>query len=217
MKNTIFRIIELHSKFVEEFYAASKFDERNFTVIPTLLFTIGLFLFTHTMMFRNVYNITSFKLNCYRTLGFHWTIFYVMRIWFLILKALRWTSSSLETHLKKYSEENRKTISSTVFHNFTFVFVFLLGLLPSVFIVINIFTKRNIPNFLLWIGEDPWLRTEIGLAGHYLDRPPNFVLPKRNKHAYRLGRSCSYEDSFKKNKILRNCKSLEILNMSPSL
>lgn len=61
------------------------------------------------------------------------------------------------------------------------------------------------------VAEDPWLHSEIGIAGHYLDRPPNFTLPKRRDRAYRIHRSTSYDNITKKLNIIRNSKSDETL------
>lgn len=68
----------------------------------------------------------------------------------------------------------------------------------------------------LRVGEDPWMRSEIGMAGHYLDRPPAFAFHKNNVNhnnkAYKAKRSTSVEPISERSHvelIIRPCKSLE--------
>lgn len=65
--------------------------------------------------------------------------------------------------------------------------------------------------FVFRVGEDPWLHNEIGIAGHYLDRPPNFTLPKRKDCAYRVHRSSSYDNVTERFNLMRNSKSVQTI------
>lgn len=64
------------------------------------------------------------------------------------------------------------------------------------------------------VPEDPWMGSEIGVAGHYLDRPPRFAVPTKRKkiHSYRIRKSSSLEELNEKVNLgltIRNCKSME--------
>lgn len=65
---------------------------------------------------------------------------------------------------------------------------------------------------LFRIGEDPWLRTEIGLAGHYLERPPRFVMPAPSNVPYRTKRSASIHERARRGTFVRISKSAGCVN-----
>lgn len=61
------------------------------------------------------------------------------------------------------------------------------------------------------VADDPWIRSEIGTAGHYLERPALVArIGKRSKSAYRSKRSSSFENAIanKDSKSFRHCKSM---------
>lgn len=64
--------------------------------------------------------------------------------------------------------------------------------------------------------EDPWLRSEIGVSGHYLQRPAEVIRnPKQKKPSYRSKRSTSADNDLVPNRlqVFRSCKSMIALKV----
>lgn len=76
--------------------------------------------------------------------------------------------------------------------------------------------KLIFPIHVFRVAEDPWLRSEIGTSGHYLERPANLNRSQRkDKTAYRSKRSSSADNDITSEKdsgTFRPCKSLITLN-----
>ncbi|GJQ70887.1 hypothetical protein Trydic_g804 [Trypoxylus dichotomus] len=150
--------------------------------------------------------MTPYRIRLYRELGFHWTYFYLMRIWFLVIKIFRWGSLKLNNYVQKSEYAKEHLFASIGIDIMVVLLLFTCSFVPSIVVAFKQYMRSTIPDFLMWIGQDPWQRSEIGISGHYLDRPVTFTLPKRSEYAYRSKRSTSTEDTIEKNIVIRNLR-----------
>lgn len=88
-------------------------------------------------------------------------------------------------------------------HGCIFVIIFMSAICPLLLSVLKSFRTDSIPDFLIWVTEDPWIHTEIGISGHYLDRPASVPLICYKSASYRSRRSASFD----RNVYVKNSKS----------
>nr|XP_022905342.1 uncharacterized protein LOC111417333 isoform X2 [Onthophagus taurus] len=199
-------IYRYHSKFVQEMQQASQFDSRTITLLPSIIFLVGSFSLIYQIFHKRNTRFTPTRLRIYRELGFHWTYFYIVRMWLVVIKGFKMANSSLEHYVSENGDPDSIYFKKTVY-TLLLMTLLIVSSIPLTVVLFKYYMRETIPDFLM-IGQDPWLRSEIGLAGHYLDRPPNFTLPNRPECAYRSKRSCSNEDNAKRGVIMRSCKSM---------
>ncbi|KAF2880929.1 hypothetical protein ILUMI_25258 [Ignelater luminosus] len=215
---TVRYINKVHKEFINNFLRAAQLDDRVESSIPTFMFLTFTFILIHRALHRHSNYIPSLQLHFYRELGFQWSYFYATRIWFLSIKGMHWINRWFEYYLRVQHQENKVLWIEHIYIRVGLLTILtFIGLIPCAVFVVNCFWKHTIPNFLMWVGEDPWIRSEIGISGHYLERPPNFMTPKRKEYAYRAKRSISVECDTNNPKMKeppRNCKSLAVISYS---
>ncbi|XP_019874150.1 uncharacterized protein LOC109602263 [Aethina tumida] len=185
------QIKELNSEFLERTFHYSLLNNNNYSVVPTIIFLcwtfIILFLNVHTVAisFRNL------KTLFYQQITFHWIFFYVARLWFLFIKFSRWLTMKMDVLLISYSPKDYVYVSRLLSRMCIFVIVLSVAIIPMLMLFMQELYRRDIHDFLIWLGEDRWLRSEIGISGHYLERP--------------------FRGNASENKKIRRCKSMEII------
>lgn len=120
-------VVRSNKMFLLEMKSASELDSRVITLIPTIVFMIGTFTLIFKAFHRRTHRSTPLRIKFYRVnliflessnviyyfqeLGFHWTYFYLIRIWFLIIKIFKWGSIKLNN----YVEVSNSWISLNIF------------------------------------------------------------------------------------------------------
>ncbi|KAF7265979.1 hypothetical protein GWI33_020715 [Rhynchophorus ferrugineus] len=187
---------DIHSVFVKELVESSKLiPHAACSAIPSVLFLVSVFLLLHIRFHQYENLFTTWYSRLYKELLFHWTYFYTTRLWFLFLKLSKWfirSRDGISSENIYYFNANKYVLPFVIFF-----LVLAVSLIPCLILFIKYLNRVVIPNFFLGVGiEDPWTHSEIGTAGHYLERPPppNHFYPY-NKHnvSYRSKRSSSVD------------------------
>ncbi|KAH1010841.1 hypothetical protein HUJ05_005084 [Dendroctonus ponderosae] len=221
----------LHSKFIIALVEASKLFPDSFSsIVPTVLFLGPLFALLY-VQFRCTSNaLYGWKTKICWDVIFHWLLFYISRVWFIFLSLCKLGVKYLDAAIQVESAgvslvhrinpqeiSQKRSIGPEVYYNTlichccVFLLVLTVSLLPCLILYLRHYSQREIPNFLM-VGEDPWIRSEIGISGHYLERPPrsDTYSPSKHNASYRSGRSSSVDTSAflqKPSSLLRTCKS----------
>lgn len=205
---------QVHNKFLHDLREGSKlFPDNQYSMVPTVVFLVTAFALIYRQFHKNTHNLTSLKSKLCKDLIFQWTYFYTARIWFMFLKACRWVVHFSESSLSKNASADEIHYNQLITRSCMLVLVLTTALIPCIVFYLQNIYQRDIPNFLLWVGEDPWVRSEIGTSGHYLQRPPRADIYSPHKHnlSYRSGRSSSVDTNInimqKTAIFLRPCKS----------
>lgn len=116
----------------------------------------------------------------------------------------------------------------------------LISLIPVTVLFLKWYCKQHIPDFLMWlillcfsllhfsvnsylflrVAEDPWMRSEIGIAGHYLEHPPPSIVlftkskRKRFHQGMRKSTSADFITMRASMKAIRPSKSVQYPNRS---
>lgn len=138
--------LNLYNKFNDEFYKASQFDERSFTIAPTVLYITSCFLHAYLLIYGEIDFINlgrSFKYILLKITMFEGIVYYEMRLWFWVLKTMRWLIKVIEKRLKqlKESHKNTPTTNSTNFNNTAVIFLFVLGILRSLVVYLDAYPR----------------------------------------------------------------------------
>ncbi|CAH0545990.1 unnamed protein product [Brassicogethes aeneus] len=100
----------------------------------------------------------------------------------------------LDFYISAFSPKDELYINKVMSHLCIFLILLSISMVPMLILTMKELYSRSIPDFLLWVGEDPWLRSEIGTSGHYLERPVRVAILKQNKNsAFRSRRSSSVD------------------------
>uniref|UniRef100_A0AAR5PPA2 CSC1/OSCA1-like 7TM region domain-containing protein n=1 Tax=Dendroctonus ponderosae TaxID=77166 RepID=A0AAR5PPA2_DENPD len=203
----------LHSKFIIALVEASKLFPDSFSsIVPTVLFLGPLFALLY-VQFRCTSNaLYGWKTKICWDVIFHWLLFYISRVWFIFLSLCKLGVKYLDAAIQKRSIGPEVYYNTLICHCCVFLLVLTVSLLPCLILYLRHYSQREMPNFLMWVGEDPWIRSEIGISGHYLERPPrsDTYSPSKHNASYRSGRSSSVDTSAflqKPSSLLRTCKS----------
>ncbi|KAJ8927897.1 hypothetical protein NQ314_019525 [Rhamnusium bicolor] len=209
-------LVKMHSKFLQDVMASSQLDSNPYTTVPTIIFLVCAFVLLYLQFHRYTFPTTRWKTRLYKDVIFHWVYFYIARIWFLFLKFGRYIISTLDSYIEMTCRKDEIFVNQTINHALVFMLALTLSMVPLLILSVQQIYRRNMPNFFIWVAEDPWLRSEIGTSGHYLERPARFASSYKTRNsAYRSRRSTSadtdiFED--KKSLTFRPCKSLTTIN-----
>ncbi|KAJ8919807.1 hypothetical protein NQ315_006336 [Exocentrus adspersus] len=211
----------MHWKYLRDFLASSRLDSNPYSIVPSMVFLSCTFTLLYLHLHQYTFPSTRWKSKLYKDVVFHWIFFYVVRIWLLSMKFGRYLLSMMDDYIEMTSPKEEVLAHQTVNHALIFMFALTLSTVPLVIFSISQVSQRTIPNFLMWVAEDPWIRSEIGTSGHYLERPARMspLCTNRNS-AYRSRRSTSVDaDIFqqKQLKASRPCKSMMTLNVVKSI
>ncbi|XP_018334441.1 uncharacterized protein LOC108743382 isoform X1 [Agrilus planipennis] len=211
-------LLKLQHNFMNTIMESAIVDKNSLSVIPTILFIFNSFFLFHHLIHRRTFRHTKWKTWFYRELTFQWAYFYMIRMWFLLIRAVRWSIIFLEYNISRNNLKKTSLFwSDGKFFNFITIFALtLLSLLPMGVFISSAFFQNNVPNFLMWIGEDPWIRSEIGMSGHYLERPPFFILPSKKQRPFRSKRSASFSN-LEEISESRESSETHVINKSRSL
>ncbi|CAG9761558.1 unnamed protein product [Ceutorhynchus assimilis] len=186
---------ETHAKFLKGIIEASKLYPRNIlSTIPSVLFLISTFALIRTQIHKYTDSRTSWKTKLWRNIVFHWMYFYMSRIWFLFLKTCKWTLDYSDKAIEASLRSDAMLYNKIMTHSSIFGIVMCIAAIPCLVLIIWYLNRRGNVDFM-WVDEDPYLRSEMGTSGHYLDRPVsgavvhNFV----SEPSYRSGRSSSVD------------------------
>ncbi|KAK4872859.1 hypothetical protein RN001_014888 [Aquatica leii] len=207
--------LNLHKEFVLAIQTHLVLNANTVTIIPSVVFLTFSFLLCHRVFHRRTCSYTPLKLFAQRELGFQWMYFYLVRVWLFFINLSRCAIICLEEYLKTLHCENKLLwLSPLELQALCFSIISSISSIPLTILVVNYLWKQNIPNFLMWVGEDPWVRSEIGISGHYLDRPVQFQSPKRKEYSYRSRRSSSLDCILSPIVFpdVRKCKSLQVVS-----
>lgn len=108
----------------------------------------------------------------FQDFGFHWTYFYVTKIWFLLVRGVKYGMQLVEAHLEVYQinklkfiiliskticnfqayfvERKRFYLHSNFIRGIAFSLLLSVAVIPLVLLFIKLFYKQNVPNFLMW-------------------------------------------------------------------
>ncbi|XP_050312023.1 uncharacterized protein LOC126747429 isoform X2 [Anthonomus grandis grandis] len=196
-----------HGQFLEHLFEASQlFPGSLYSILPTALFLTSVFAILYSQFHRPTDRFSNWTTWTLKETVFHWAYFYATRIWFIILKVFKWGIDFSDRAIEKSVYGSEAYYNKVVTHFCLFLIVLTVSLVPCVFYYLQHFNQREIPNFLM-VAEDPWLRSEIGTAGHYLTRPPmpHIYNPYKLKASFRSGRSSSVDSNvyFDKPSVMR--------------
>ncbi|XP_018573070.1 uncharacterized protein LOC108912345 [Anoplophora glabripennis] len=210
-----------HTRYLDSALESSKLDPNPYSIVPTLIFLSCTFVLLYFHLHRYTFPSTRWKTRLYKDAVFHWIYFYLVRIWFLFMKLGRYLLSVLDNYIEMTSPKEEIFVNQTINHALIFMFALTLSTVPFLILCVSQVTRRNIPNFLMWVAEDPWIRSEIGTSGHYLQRPARIAQSYKNRNsAYRSRRSTSVDtDIFDQKQLMtsRPCKSMVTLNVVKSI
>ncbi|KAJ8959471.1 hypothetical protein NQ318_022168, partial [Aromia moschata] len=219
---TMDRLVKVHSKFVKNLIASSRLDSNPYSIIPTVIFLFCTFVLLFLQFYRYTFPSTRWKTRLYKDLLFHWVFYYITRLWFMLLRFGRYIITTLDYYIEMTCVKDEMFINQMINHALVFMFVLTVSMVPLLILSVQQMYRRNIPNFLMWVAEDPWIRSEMGTSGHYLERPARFVPSYKNRNnAYRSRRSTSADaDIFavdKQSSTFRPCKSLMAVHVVKSI
>ncbi|XP_030745468.1 uncharacterized protein LOC115874454 [Sitophilus oryzae] len=209
---------ELHSRFLKEVAESSKLlPSLSCTALPSFLFLFSVFLLLYFRFHQYETYFAAWYSKLYKALLFHWTYFYTTRVWFIFLKICKWIIENGD-HLFTNESNSYTKMHKNLVTCVMFLIVLGISLIPCIVLTIKCFDRTIIPNFLMMGGaEDPWMRSEIGTAGHYLERPPRagmFSYKKQNV-SYRSKRSTSVDTDIympRQPFVFRSSRSLQNIN-----
>lgn len=189
----MYNILEKHQAFIAYIFKSVQFEKGYASsATPTWIFYIGAMLLCFKWCHGKTRVYTRWRLWISREITFQWLLFYSFRLWMFGTHFLKIFLVKVRAYILKVPEDFEDTP----------YFVGVLGLTictflsftPYITICIISYTADIGQNFFVWLGEDPWLRTEIGIAGHYLHRPPHVLDQPKHHCAYSIRRSCSLND-----------------------
>ncbi|XP_023018909.2 uncharacterized protein [Leptinotarsa decemlineata] len=177
-----------------------------------------MFIVLYLQFHQHTNTFTRWKSRLYRDVVFHWVYFYITRIWLLFLKFGKFLVATLDEYIEETSPKEEIIINQTLTHACVFMVTLTVSIIPALILSAQQIYRRHIPNFLMWVGEDRWTRSEIGTSGHYLERPAHVATSYKSNYssAYRSKRSTSFDSdifSSKGSSALRPCKSLMTVNV----
>ncbi|KAG5893171.1 hypothetical protein JTB14_000431 [Gonioctena quinquepunctata] len=206
-------ILKKHLKFVNDMVTSLKIDSNPFTCLPSVLFLSCMFLVLYIQFHQHTNYFTRWKSRLYKDVVFHWVYFYITRVWLVFVRFARFLTTTLDEYIEESSPKEEILMNQTLTHACVFMVTLTISLMPLLVLSAQQIYRRHIPNFLMWVGDDPWRRSEIGTSGHYLERPAQLPRPYRSNYpyAYRSKRSTSFDSeifSSKESRNFRPCKSM---------
>ncbi|KAK9882591.1 hypothetical protein WA026_022219 [Henosepilachna vigintioctopunctata] len=203
--NQTLLLLKLHSKFLTDIYHGSKLYEHSVSAIPSFIF----FVFSFVLLFEHFHRYsrrrTRWKMYIYRELGFQSSFFYVTRFWFIVMKLFKWISAYFEHYIEKVSPPV-EVYFNKIFTKFCILCALIcLSLIPATIILVQYLFKDEMPNFLLWAGENRWMRTEIGPAGQLLENAARLTIPSKNCKNLSRRTASAEANLFRSNSSLPNC------------
>ncbi|XP_066256102.1 uncharacterized protein [Euwallacea similis] len=207
-------IVNLQSKFFCDMMEAAKLSPDNgYSVLFSVLFLPTTFILLSGQFHKHADEFTSWKSKIFKHVVFHWTYFYTTRLWFIFLKVCRWITKysdkvievsilmvspvyRQQRNFQKMSSDQEITrYNKLIIHSCISLLVLGIAMIPGLILLLRYFNRHDIPNFLMWAGEDPWIRSEMGTSGHYLERSPRTEVYNPHKHnvCFRTGRSSSVD------------------------
>ncbi|XP_066148543.1 uncharacterized protein [Euwallacea fornicatus] len=213
-------VVNLHTKFFCDMVEAAKLSPDNgYSVLFSVLFLPTTFILLSDRLHKHTNEFTTWKSKIFKHVVFHWTYFYITRLWFIFLKVCRWVTKYSDKSIEKMSS-NLEIVhyNKLIIHFCIFLLVLSIALIPGLVLFLRYFNRHDIPNFLM-AGEDPWLRSEMGISGHYLERSPRTEVYNPHKHnvSFRSGRSSSMDTNVylqKRSPSIKPCKSAISVNKS---
>ncbi|KXZ75512.1 uncharacterized protein LOC103314861 isoform X1 [Tribolium castaneum] len=203
---------ENHAKFIEKALVSSQFLPSVYSAIPTLVFLISSFVLLYQHLHRNTTLHTRWKTRIARDLKFHWIYFNATRLWYISMSCFRRLIAVAEEYIDINMTEKEKHFNLIMTYVASTVIITTLAILPIFLIYVNYWSKYDMPNFLMWVMEDPYIRHEIGISGHCLERPLRIDTKKLKNYPYRSKRSTSFDTNpwlaQKPAVICRSCKSM---------
>ncbi|KAI4471173.1 sodium/chloride dependent transporter [Holotrichia oblita] len=148
--NAVQFLINTNLRFLSEMKSAAELDSRIITLIPSIIFMIGAFALIFKVFHRRTHRLTPYKIRFYRELGFHWTYFYLIRIWFLVIKVFRWGSLKLTDFVKKSEYTKNYENADVSLHAILLVLLFACSLTPCIIVILKHYMRHTIPDFLMW-------------------------------------------------------------------
>ncbi|XP_044762147.1 uncharacterized protein LOC123319311 [Coccinella septempunctata] len=214
--NRNFSIYGLHYKFVKDIYEGSKLYEPGLSALPTFVFFISSFILLFDHFHRFTRRRTRWKTFIYRELGLQSSFFYLTRFWFIVMRLFKWTSLYFDDYVEKVSSPAEVSFNKVFSRFCIFCSLTSAALLPVTIMLVQYFFKDDIPNFLLWAGENRWMRTEMGPAGQLLENAPRFTIPSKCNKNGLSRRTASAEVNIPGSTrslpdCVRNCRSMILL------
>ncbi|KAL1516892.1 hypothetical protein ABEB36_000728 [Hypothenemus hampei] len=213
---------QYHSKFLHDFIESSKlFPTHSFSIVPSIVFMVAIFVLLYVHFNKHINEFTRWKTRLFKDGLFHWSYFCSLRLWFAFIRLCKWIIQQSDKAMEKNSNGTELFYNKLVTHFCIFTTALMISLIPCGIAYIQYIHSNEIPNFLMWVAEDPWVGSEMGPAGHYLERPPRSDIYVRNKKdiSYRSGRSSSVDTNVylmeRPSILLRPCKSA--MNLKKSL
>ncbi|XP_060520746.1 uncharacterized protein LOC132698585 [Cylas formicarius] len=215
---------DLHARFLDNVASKFKLTPTPISILPTVIFATCSFALLHWQLHqRGPVSSGGWKGEVFTEIAFHCAFFYTTRLWFALLKFMRWFLDICDAYVEANSLRNEVYINKMSLRFCAFTIVLGLSLLPAMAIYVKYAKSREVPDILIWVAEDPWLRSEIGSSGHYLERPPPMEVASNSPNAvsYRSRRSSSVDATIslmpKQSDVLRPCRSLTDLRVTKSI
>ncbi|KAJ3663524.1 hypothetical protein Zmor_007778 [Zophobas morio] len=204
---------DYHSKFTSKALESSQLLQNNiYSSIPTVVFLVSSFIFLYQHLHRNTTLHTRWKTRIIRDLKFHWIYFNASRLWYIFISCCKRLISVAEDYIDLNLADAERYFNRVLTQGAALTIVTTLSVIPVILIYVNYMSKYDMPNFLMWVMEDPYLRHEIGISGHCLERPLRIDPKKLKNYPYRSRRSTSFDTnpwvSQRPPIICRNCKSM---------
>ncbi|CAH1104363.1 unnamed protein product [Psylliodes chrysocephalus] len=214
-------LFKIHAKFLQDAYTSAKLDKNPYSCAPSIVFLSCMFSLLYFQFHQYTSSYTRWKARLYKDVFFHWAYFYITRLWFLFTKFARYLITSMDQFIEDNSPKEEIVLNQTLTHVCMFIVMLTISFIPLVILSLQQMYRTNIPNFLIWVTEDPRTNSEIGTSGHYLERPPRFVQSYKSSAAsYRSKRSTSFDSDIfldKANDSCRHSKSMSTFNVGTSL